>query len=157
MKSLWKWLALVAALAAANYAGYAFGLKAHDKMMKQLLDGLVITHSALETTQSVNLARGLRQGMSDRVLERLEMEIDSSLSHLSEPYLDHSYGYDTAQSSVSFARKYRSDYPGHKPSEYWAKGVERTFALFPEVTSNNASSPKLPSPATAQTDSTHSQ
>ena len=113
MKSLAKsWLIAAVALVVGFVAGGFVGSRLTERHDVEVLEAVQLGNSAVKTTETVMLLKGMRDGRQD-VSDHLESLLDFAIIDLARDYTPSRDYYGTAAKSLQQAREYRAAYP-HK-------------------------------------------
>jgi len=131
-KKLQLAIVLLSMLTIGGIAGYIGGARSRNTQLDQLVQSLAYAHSAKETAVYTRLLEGLRDRKTELVTDRLEIMLDSSLTHIgtmSEFGAPPSDVEESVGRSLCLARNYRALHPRQPSTDWEAKRVAAALAL----------------------------
>ena len=109
----------VIALIVGGVVGDTIGARDTGSHFAGVVRQLALVHAAGEAAVYSQALKGLREGDSERVTERLEGLLDSAIIHFGDYYSPEVDRQEWIGCALERAKEYRTLYP-HRPSSDWA-------------------------------------
>jgi hypothetical protein len=134
MKKVWQRVLVFLLVASGSLAlGFYLGVRFDESRIMDDYEGLDEAQNSLDIIRAVRLLEGLRAGYGDGVIERLETQLDATITvGESTRQLHGTQPKEAAKRSLAFARNYRLQYP-REDTRYF-KRVNAILGIDPSST-----------------------
>jgi hypothetical protein len=109
-------------------AGYVATMKLCERRGTEMIHALILSHAALQTTETTMLLKAIREGKPDLATIRLEDLLNRAMIHIGDEYTPRRDYYGAAAKSLALANEYRIAHPYKSSLDSVAREVEAALA-----------------------------